>query len=102
MHTADRQVGVWMARPEEIAGLTPDQIRDKFALPTLPTHISEVRIPAGSHLQVGTVAPQEGWGEGGGTQYQSLDKNPDEDWFSEPKLISEYNLQKAAGIGGTK
>lgn len=60
-----------------IEGLTPQQIKDKFALPELPTHISDIYVPAGTHITVGRTAAQEGWGKGGGTQYELIDRLPD-------------------------
>ena len=63
-----------MMRADEIKGLSPAQIRDKFALPDLPTHISDVHVPAGTRIRVGTVGAQNGWGAGGGTQYELLQR----------------------------
>jgi filamentous hemagglutinin len=69
----EQTLGRWMMRPKEIQGLTPKQIQEKFALPELPTYISEVHLPKGSYLQIGTTASQVGWGSGGAIQYQALD-----------------------------
>ena len=41
----------WIMRAEDIAGLTPTQIASKFGLPTVPTQIGSVTIPAGQPLQ---------------------------------------------------
>jgi len=57
-------------RKEDVEGLTAQQIKDKFALPRLPTHISDVYVPAGMKITVGKVAAQEGWGSGGSIQYE--------------------------------
>ena len=36
----------------------------------------DVYAPAGTKIRVGTVAPQLGWGSGGATQYELLQKLP--------------------------
>jgi filamentous hemagglutinin len=81
-----------MMRPEEIEGLTPQQIKNKFALPELPSYISEVHLPRGSYLQLGTTASQEGWGIGGAIQYQALDRLPRQ-YFQNPLPIEQYQNQ---------
>ena len=55
-------------RAEDIVGLSPEQIRDKFALPDFPQFICDVVIPAGTHLRVGIANDVSGWGDGGGKQ----------------------------------
>jgi len=69
-------LGSWLMRKKDIDGLTAQQIKDKFALPDLPTKISEIYVPAGTRVRVGIAAPQKGWGIGGGTQYELIDKIP--------------------------
>ena len=41
----------WIMKASDIAGLTPEQIAAKFALPAVPTQIGNVTIPAGAKLQ---------------------------------------------------
>ena len=43
--------GNWIMRESDIAGLTPEQIASKFALPAVPSQIGDVAIPAGTKLQ---------------------------------------------------
>lgn len=62
------QYGGWLMKSEDIAGLSPIQIRDKFALPAIPEYVTDVTIPAGTRIRVGEVNPLEGWGSGGGIQ----------------------------------
>lgn len=62
-------------RQKDIEGLTARQIKDKFALPEIPTYISDVYVPAGTKITVGKVAPVKGWGNGGGIQYEMMMKN---------------------------
>ena len=61
--------GSWVMRYEDIKGLTPQQIRDKYALPDIPKYICDVELKAGTHLREGVANPIEGWGNGGGTQF---------------------------------
>jgi filamentous hemagglutinin len=71
---------------EEIQGLSPLQIKNKFALPELPTHASDVYVPAGTHIRVGTVGSQEGWGMGGGI-HELLERIP-ESAFKNTRLLA--------------
>ncbi|GAA0110529.1 MULTISPECIES: hypothetical protein [Clostridium] len=64
--------GSWAMRAEDIEGLTAKQIQDKFALPNTPKYICDVKIDGGTHMRVGEVNPLEGWGNGGGTQYDLI------------------------------
>lgn len=57
-------------RYSDIQGLTPAQIKDKFALPNLPPHYCHVNVPAGVQMYTGIVAPVVGWGNGGGLQFE--------------------------------
>lgn len=63
-----QQAGRWLVKSSDVEGLTASQIRDKLALPQLPTHVSDVIVPAGARLRIGQAAPQPGWGAGGGVQ----------------------------------
>ncbi len=65
-------------RPQDIEGLSPSQIKDKFALPDTPKYISDVSIPRGTQIRVGIVGEQPSWGNGGGTQYELLGRLPRE------------------------
>lgn len=68
--------GSWLMRKKDVDGLTALQIKEKFALPDLPTKISEVHVPAGTRVRVGIASSQKGWGIGGGMQYELIDKIP--------------------------
>lgn len=84
VHTSNNVGGQFMVRSDEIKGMTPQQIQQHLGLPTVPTHISDVKVPAGTKMQVGTVAPQPDFGapNKGGTQYQLLDKIPLESFYN--------------------
>ncbi|AOA01662.1 hypothetical protein [Carnobacterium maltaromaticum] len=44
-------------KAEDIKGLMPEQIKDKFALPNLPECVGEVTLPKGSNFRIGEVSP---------------------------------------------
>ncbi len=68
--------GSWVMRAATVRGLTPQQIRDVFALPAVPTGIAIARVPAGHVLWNGIAGPinpsvdpiYPDWGRGGGAQ----------------------------------
>ena len=93
------QIASWLMPVSEVKGLSIEQIASKYALPQLPTHMTDVLVPAGSSLRV-TVANDisifpgkslGGNGGGGGVQFEVL--NPPEKlsefkhWFCNPRLI---------------
>lgn len=86
VHGEGNQGGSWMMRKEDIEGLTPRQIKDKFALKDLPKYVSDVYVPKGSRIRAGIVAPQKGWGKGGAIQYELQGKLPDKA-FSNKRLL---------------
>ena len=70
----NRQEGPWATfKPEDIEGLTAEQIRAKFALPNAPNYICDVIAPSGTKLRVGWAREQPQWNaKGGGRQIQIL------------------------------
>ena len=64
--------GSWVMKAEDIEGLTPLEIQNKFALPNTPKYVCDVELEAGTHIREGEVNPLEGWGSGGGTQYDLI------------------------------
>lgn len=65
----------WMMKKEAVAGLTAREIQSKYGLPALPIYITEVHVPAGTHVRTGIVNPVFG-GVGNATQYELLDRLP--------------------------
>jgi uncharacterized protein with beta-barrel porin domain len=79
---ANGAVGGWVMRASTVRGLTPEQLRDRFALPFLPTNITNVLLPSGTCLLNGIAGPITGsfpanppaipspgpWGNGGAQQ----------------------------------
>ena len=64
--------GSWMMRAEEIKGLSPIEIQDKFALPNTPKYICDVELEAGTHMRIGIANSLPDWGTGGGIQYDLM------------------------------
>lgn len=91
-------VGSWMMRAGEVRGLTSAQIRDKFALPAMPTSIVQVIVPANYALYTGIAAPIAGWGDGGGLQNRAMANRPPAGIANDPWLpASSYvNAQPLA------
>jgi len=75
--TANRE-GQFLFRAHEIEGMSAEQIQRHLALPKVPTHISEVRVPAGTRMQVGRVGAQSEFGAPStrAIQYQLLEDIP--------------------------
>ncbi|NNE64672.1 MAG: hypothetical protein HKN34_11365 [Gammaproteobacteria bacterium] len=71
-------------KAEDIKGLTPKQIQQKYALPNLPTHRSKATIPEGTRIRIGKVGPNFGF-KGGNIQFELLDRV--EDAFSNIKPL---------------
>lgn len=82
---SSRQAGGWVMKAEDIKGLTPKQIQDKFALPSTPKYATDVTVPKGTTMRTGTVNPVEGWGKGGGTQFDLMGQRIGE--FTNERLL---------------
>ncbi|MBD0286758.1 MAG: hypothetical protein ICV79_15210, partial [Flavisolibacter sp.] len=68
--------GDWFTTMDQIKGLTPAQMKDKFALKYEPTQMTPVTIEAGSSLRIGTAAPVKAFNaNGGGFQIEMLQGN---------------------------
>ena len=83
------KLGGWLMKKGDIEGLTPAQIADKYALPKVPTHICDVNVNPDFNLQTGIANSVEGWGNGGGQQFDTMGKFIDEDAFVNERLIGE-------------
>ena len=83
------KLGGWLMKKSDIEGLTPAQIADKYALPKEPTHICDVNLSPDFNLQTGIANSVEGWGKGGGQQFDTMGKFIDEDAFVNERLIGE-------------
>lgn len=92
VHTEINQARSWLMRSDEIEGLTPLEIKNKFALPDMPKYVSEVHVPAGTSLRVGRVAAQDGWGAGGGMQYELLQRLPESSFKNMMPFQNRFEL----------
>ncbi len=79
--------GGWVMKAEDIKGLTPKQIKDKFALPALPKYMADVKFTKGTTIRKGIVNPLDGWGKGGGIQYDLMGQRVGE--FLNPRELPE-------------
>lgn len=79
--------GGWLMKAEDIKGLTPTQIKDKFALPNIPKFVGEVTLPKGSNIRMGEVNPLFE-NKGGGIQFDLKGQFIGE--FKELGKISEW------------
>ena len=79
--------GSWLMKAEDIRGLTPSEIKDKFALPNIPKYVCDVELEAGTHIRMGEVNPLDGWGSGGGTQYDLIGQRIGN--FKKERLLEE-------------
>ena len=64
--------GSWLMKAEDIEGLTPLEIQNKYALLNTPKYVCDVELEAGTHIRVGEVNPIDSWGYGGGIQYDLI------------------------------
>jgi filamentous hemagglutinin len=76
VHGETNKARSWMMKREAIEGLTPQQIQSKYALPEVPTFISEVHVPSGTRIRAGMVNPVFD-GVGNATQYELLQRLPE-------------------------
>lgn len=73
--------GQFVALERDIKGLTPQQLKDKFDLPQVPTHMSKVTPPKGTKLATGIVEEGNFGGKGMGTQFY-FTAEAKREWFS--------------------
>lgn len=103
-------LGNFLVGSNEVRGLTPQQLKDWLALPTLPTMQQIVQVPTGSCLLVGTagpilnsqVSPTGVWGHGGAVQEFIIGKsaNPGCGLGAQPMFISTSSYINAQPILG--
>ena len=85
-------MGSWMMSAHAVRGLTPQQLRDIFALPALPTNIVQVRVPMGSQygLWTGVAGPIAGWGDGGAQQTKIIGTHTSPVSPADPANFADY------------
>ncbi len=86
--TNSRMQGGWVMKAEDIAGLTSQEIQNKFALPTTPKYICDVNLEVGTKLRTGEVNPLFGY-EGGGQQYDLIINGKNGGTFGNERIIGQ-------------
>jgi len=88
------QVGSWVMRADDIAGLTREQIASKYSLPQPPDWVTDVTVPSGTRIQASVannILLGKNAGGGGGVQFQILNvpESPAEfsQWFSNARKL---------------
>jgi len=66
--------GAFIMKQSNLVGLTPVQIKDKFALNFVPNKIVDVNVPSGTNLRIGKVAPRPNGTSGGKIQFELKDQ----------------------------
>lgn len=106
-------VGSFIAGSNTVRGLTPEQVRDRLALPYQPDSLTIVQVPAGTCMLVGTAAPIMGnfaanppaiptagpWGHGGVTQESLIGKNANAADCANAQFLSAANYMNQQLIG---
>ena len=87
VHGDENQRGGWVVPRSAIEGLSPVEIKQRLSLKDIPTQVSEVRIPAGSRVEVSQINPVGSFNgvDGGQIQYEikmpgAVD--PPDNWFT--------------------
>ena len=83
-----RMQGGWVMKAEDVAGLTPQEIQNKFALPNTPKYICDVNLEAGTRLRTGEVNPLFGF-DGGGQQYDLIINGKNVGTFTNERIIGQ-------------
>jgi hypothetical protein len=82
----NRKEGAWLLKTEDVAGLTADQIRTKYALPSTPTRVAEVIVPPRQIIERGAVNKKIFNGDEA-VAYQYRLYNPSESIFADGKPL---------------
>jgi filamentous hemagglutinin len=88
VHGPNNRERSWVMKKSEIEGLTPEQIKDKFALPDTPTLITDVKVPPNTRMRVGEAGENK-FGNGGGTQYELLERLDDPTAWENTRKLGE-------------
>jgi len=83
------QSGHWLMKADDIQGLSPQQIKDKFDLPELPTRITDFKPPKNTRIRIGTVNSGNFGGNVGGIYFELRIKIPDSTFTNPRSLNSE-------------
>lgn len=90
VHGDANQASAWVMRKSSIQGLTAAEIQTKYALPSLPQFVSDVRIPEGTKMLRGNIQ-DHGLGGAGQLQYwidrTGIDVEVFKTWFKTPRPL---------------
>lgn len=105
VHTMKNPLGRWLMLEKDVEGLSPIEIQIRFALPTTPTHVSEINLPAGTVMSKGSVQYHQfeshmpATAPSGAAQFRIEEPKCRKDFFefyqrcvSKPKLLSEFSI----------
>lgn len=80
------KAGSWVMKYDDVKGLSPEEIADKFALPQVPTMMCDCTLPKGTKIRTGECNPLYGW-NGGGQQFDLMGQRVGE--FDNEREIGE-------------
>ncbi|MDR3478500.1 MAG: autotransporter outer membrane beta-barrel domain-containing protein [Gammaproteobacteria bacterium] len=89
-------VGTYIVRSQFIRGLSPEQIKNLLALPTLPNKLAYVKVPAGSQYGLWTGiagpinTPAYPYGNGGGQQTKIIGRHVNSTPPADPANFANY------------
>ena len=86
LHGEENQLGRWLLRKADVDGLTPSEMKVKYALDIKPKYICEVHVPKGTNLQTGLISPNAFGGDPTKVQFQLLEFIPKESYLT-PRLL---------------
>lgn len=86
VHGDNNQIGKWMMREEAIKGLSPQQIKTKYSLPSLPSAVSDVIPDAGTQIRRGRVKQNFG-GNSGAVQYEIVNSHISDNWYKNKRPL---------------
>ncbi|MFI3250831.1 MAG: hypothetical protein R3Y07_07700 [Eubacteriales bacterium] len=79
-------LGSWIMNYDDIKGLSIEEIVDKYALPSTPTSICTVTVPAGKRVEVSCAGGIFG-SSGGGIQYKLIERLSVDCFHNETSII---------------
>ena len=76
----------------DVWGLSPEEIKEKFSLPEVPTHKTTVVVPKGTRIRSGKINPLLSFGgiDKNAKQFQLLESIPDECFKNTKPLKKEH------------
>jgi hypothetical protein len=94
----DNMVRSWIMRKTDIKGLSAKQIRAKYNLTTVPSHIVDVALPRGTRVKISLTNKIKAFGldaKGGAIQYEI-----DMRYYSQEELKQFFDLKSARQLKG--